>query len=44
VYHDKLMIWNPGQLPPDGTLDKLIGKHSSLPINPGVANAFSVRG
>ncbi|MEO6319317.1 MAG: ATP-binding protein, partial [Polaromonas sp.] len=40
VYPDKLMIWNPGQLPPDWTMEKLIGKHSSLPFNPDVANAF----
>ncbi len=40
VYPDKLMIWNPGQLPPEWTMEKLIGKHSSLPFNPDVANAF----
>lgn len=40
VYKDKLMIWNPGQLPPDWTLDNLLGKHSSQPFNPDVANAF----
>ena len=40
VYPDKLMIWNPGQLPPDWTLAKLLGKHASLPFNPDVANAF----
>lgn len=40
VYPDKLMVWNPGQLPPDWTLEKLLGKHASLPFNPDVANAF----
>lgn len=40
VYADKLMIWNPGQLPPDWTVKNLLGKHSSLPYNPEVANAF----
>lgn len=40
VYPDKLMLWNPGQLPPDWTLEKLLGKHASLPFNPDVANAF----
>ena len=40
VYPDKLMIWNPGQLPPDWTLEKLLGKHASLPFNPDLANAF----
>ena len=40
VYPDKLMIWNPGQLPPEWTVARLLGKHSSLPFNPDVANAF----
>ena len=37
---DKLMIWNPGQLPPDWTVERLLSKHSSQPYNPDVANAF----
>ena len=40
VYADKLMIWNPGQLPDNWTVAKLKGKHSSCPFNPDVANAF----
>ncbi len=40
VYPDKLMIWNSGQLPSDWTLERLLGKHSSQPFNPDVANAF----
>lgn len=40
VYTNKLMIWNPGQLPPDWTVEKLLGKHSSQPFNPDIANAF----
>jgi ATP-dependent DNA helicase RecG len=36
----KLMIWNPGQLPPEWTLEKLLGKHSSQPFNPDLANTF----
>lgn len=40
VYHDKLLIWNPGELPPDWTIQKLLGKHASRPFNPDVANAF----
>jgi ATP-dependent DNA helicase RecG len=40
VYADKLMIWNPGQLPPRWTVAKLKGKHSSQPFNPDIANAF----
>ncbi len=40
VYSDKLMIWNPGQLPPDWTVERLLEKHASEPFNPDVANAF----
>ena len=40
VYPHKLMIWNPGQLPADWTLDKLLAKHASHPFNPDIANAF----
>jgi len=40
VYADKLMIWNPGQLPPSWTAAKLKQKHASLPFNPVIANVF----
>ncbi|MFM9972576.1 MAG: ATP-binding protein [Burkholderiales bacterium] len=40
VYPDKLMIWNPGQLPHDWTVKNLLEKHASEPFNPDVANAF----
>ena len=40
VYPDKLMIWNPGELPPEWTIKKLLGKHASIPFNPDVANVF----
>ncbi len=40
VYADKLMLWNPGELPPAWTVAKLKGKHPSHPFNPDVANAF----
>ncbi|MBF0543175.1 MAG: putative DNA binding domain-containing protein [Candidatus Riflebacteria bacterium] len=40
VYSDKLMIWNPGQLPLDWSLEKLLTKHSSQPFNPDVAAVF----
>ncbi|HEX9736568.1 MAG TPA: ATP-binding protein [Thermoanaerobaculia bacterium] len=40
VYRDKLMIWNPGELPPTWTIDKLLAKHASIPFNPDVANVF----
>ncbi len=40
VYPDKLMIWNMGQLPENWTIDMLQQKHSSIPYNPDIANAF----
>lgn len=40
VYDDKLMIWNYGQLPKDWTIEDLMQKHSSIPYNPDIANAF----
>ena len=40
VYADKLMIWNPGELPSDWTIEKLLGKHASIPYNPDVAGVF----
>ena len=40
VYDDKLMIWNPGQLPPSWTVEKLTQKHASHPFNPDLANVF----
>ena len=40
VYRDKIMICNPGQLPQGWTIDRLLGKHSSEPFNPNIANTF----
>jgi ATP-dependent DNA helicase RecG len=40
VYAHKLMLWNHGDLPPDWSMEKLLGKHCSTPANPDVANAF----
>ncbi len=40
VYGDKLMIWNAGELPHNWTMERLTGKHASVPFNPDVANAF----
>ena len=34
------MIWNPGQLPDDWTVERLLRKHSSQPFNPDIANVF----
>ena len=44
VYADRLVLWNPGQLPPDWTLARLLGKHPSSPYNPLLANAFFLSG
>jgi ATP-dependent DNA helicase RecG len=40
VYDHQIVIWSPGRLPEDWTLEKLLGKHPSIPFNPLVANAF----
>lgn len=40
VYMDKLMVWNPGQLPSEWTVEKLTSKHASQPFNPDIANVF----
>jgi ATP-dependent DNA helicase RecG len=34
------MIWNYGQLPENWTIEKLQEKHSSVPHNPDISNAF----
>ncbi len=40
VYTDKLMIFNSCVLPDNWTIKNLVGKHSSHPYNPDIANAF----
>lgn len=40
VYPDRLMVWNPGQLPAGWTVERLLHKHASQPFNPYLANAF----
>ena len=40
VYDDKLVLWNPGQLPADIPLEKLMKKHPSRPRNKHIAEAF----
>ena len=40
VYEDHIVFWNPGLLPENWTLQKLLGKHVSEPFNPLIANAF----
>ena len=40
VYEDRVVLWGAGQLPQDWTLERLLGKHPSIPYNPLIANAF----
>ncbi|MDE3142606.1 MAG: putative DNA binding domain-containing protein [Bacteroidota bacterium] len=40
VYDDKLIIWNPGKLPEELTIEKLKTSHSSYPRNKVIANVF----
>jgi len=40
IYDDKFMIWNPGELPNELTLDDLKAKHASYPRNPIIADVF----
>ena len=40
VYPDHIVFWNSGTLPEQIPLDKLFQKHSSIPFNPDIANAF----
>lgn len=40
VYNDKLMLWNPGKLPLDLSIEQLKEKHSSKPRNKHVAEVF----
>lgn len=40
VYADRLLMWNPGELPEGWSISKLLGPHPSEPFNPDVANAF----
>ena len=40
VFEDKLMIWNPGSLPDEITIEDLKKPHSSYPRNPKLADIF----
>ncbi len=44
VYDDRLMIWNPGELPSSLTVDLLKEKHSSQPRNRLIADVFFMAG
>ena len=40
VYDNKLILWNPGKLPSDISIDSLKGKHPSRPRNKHIADVF----
>ena len=40
VHDHRIALWNPGSLPLDWTLDKLMGTHASAPHNPAIANVL----
>lgn len=40
IYENKFMIWNPGELPQELTLEDLKIKHASYPKNPIIADVF----
>lgn len=40
IYNDHIRLWNEGKLPEDLSIDKLVGKHTSKPRNPKMAEAF----
>ena len=40
VYSDHIRLWNEGKLPDDLSDEKLMGKHTSQPRNPKMAEAF----
>jgi ATP-dependent DNA helicase RecG len=44
VFESQMHIYNPGRLPLGWTVDRLMGKHASVPFNPLVAEAFYTAG
>ncbi len=40
VYDDRVIFWNPGRLPDDWTVDRLLSQHPSHPSNPLLADAL----
>jgi ATP-dependent DNA helicase RecG len=40
VYSDRIVFWNPGQLPENWTVENLKKKHASRPFNPAIAHAL----
>ena len=44
IYEDQLYIGNVGRLPENWTLENFLGKHTSAPFNPAIANVFYLAG
>lgn len=44
LFRDRLEIWNPGGLPKGLTVEKLQGRHRSMPTNPLLANPVYLAG
>ena len=44
IYDDRLMIWNPGKLPENLSVEQLKGKHGSEPRNRLIADVFFMAG
>lgn len=44
LFRDRLEIWNPGGLPKGLTVEKLQGRHRSMPVNPLLANPVYLAG
>lgn len=44
LFADRLEVWNPGELPPALTPDRLTRPHASIPRNPLVANPLFLAG
>lgn len=40
IHPDRIVFWNPGELPESWTVESLLKKHPSHAFNPSIANAF----
>ena len=40
IYDDHIRFWNEGVLPEDYTVETLMSKHTSKPLNPKMAQVF----
>jgi len=43
VYADRLLVWNPGELPEGWSIENLLAQHPSQPFNPDIANLLPLR-